>query len=454
MKKSISTAVICLCLAASAAFAQQKPNIILVLTDDMGVGDIGCYGGSLVPTPHLNRMAAEGIRFTQYYSASPICSPSRAGLLTGTCPARWNITSYLQTKKGNAACGQADFLTADAPSVARLLKNAGYHTGHFGKWHLGGGRDVTNAPSIHAYGFDEYSSTWESPDPDPLITAENWIWSKTDSVKRWDRTGYFVDRTLAFLAKHKGQPCFVNLWPDDVHTPWIADEDDMLRAPQGAQGQQQFEAVMKNYDVQIGRLLEGLKKLGIDQHTIVIFTSDNGALPTFNTRSGQYRGSKLSLYEGGIRMPFIVRYPGTVKGGQVDSVSVLSATDMLPTFCKLAGVQPGQQPAVDGMERAEVLLGKPSARERSLFWEYGRNDSSFGYPRGKNRSPAVAVREGKWKLLVHADGSGAELYDLATDPGEQHNVATQHAAATTELKNKALGWYRSLPRLARTNSKN
>lgn len=447
MKKRTFLAAICLCLTASAAFAQQKPNIILVLTDDMGVGDIACYGGSLVPTPHLDRMAAEGIRFTQYYSASPICSPSRAGLLTGSYPARWNITSYLQTRKGNAACEQADFLRADVPTVAKLLKSAGYHTGHFGKWHLGGGRDVKNAPSIQAYGFDEYSSTWESPDPDPLISAENWIWSKTDSVKRWDRTGYFVDRTLAFLAKHKGQPCFINLWPDDVHTPWVADEKDMQRYPEGAQGRRQFEAVMKNYDRQMGRLMEGLKKLGIDQHTIVVFTSDNGALPTFDTRSGQYRGSKLSLYEGGIRMPLIVRYPGATKGGRVDSVSILSATDMLPTFCKLAGVKQAPQPAVDGVDRADVLLGKPSPRERTLFWEYGRNDSTFGYPRGKNRSPSVAVRQGKWKLLVNANGAGAELYDLEKDPGEQHDLSRQHPAETAQLTGKALAWFRALPAL-------
>ncbi len=445
MKTSTFIAAMCLCLAAPAAIAQQKPNIILVLTDDMGVGDVASYGGSLVPTPHLDRMATEGIRFTQYYSASPICSPSRAGLLTGSHPAKWNITSYLQTRKGNAACGQADFLNADAPTVAKLLKNAGYHTGHFGKWHLGGGRDVKNAPSIQAYGFDEYSSTWESPDPDPLITGGNWIWSKTDSVKRWDRTAYFVDRTLAFLAKHKGEPCFVNLWPDDVHTPWVADENDMQRYPEGAEGRRQLEAVMKHYDHQMGRLMEGLKKLGIDQHTIIVFTSDNGALPTFNTRSGQYRGSKLSLYEGGIRMPLIVRYPGRVKGGQVDSVSILSATDLLPTFCKLAGVK--KHPAIDGKERTAVLLGTPSPRERLLFWEYGRNDSSFGYPRGKNRSPSLAVRQGKWKLLVNADGAGAQLYDLVSDPGEQRDISGQHPAETTQLTGKVLAWFRGLPAL-------
>lgn len=441
MKRLIYTSILLL----SVAFAQaQKPNIIFILADDMGIGDVACYGGKVVPTPYLDRMANEGRRFTQYYSASPICSPSRAGILTGSHPATWNITSYLQTRKGNAECAQVDFLTPKAPSVARELKKAGYHTAHFGKWHMGGGRDVKNAPPISAYGFDEFSSTWESPNPDPLLTSSNWIWAKTDSVKRWNRTGYWVDRTLSFLEKNKGQACFVNLWPDDVHTPWIADEDDQERNPKGAESRPQYEAVLKEYDKQIGRLLEGLKQLGLDQNTLVIFTSDNGALPTFGFRSGNFRGSKLSLYEGGIRMPFIVRYPKQVKPGTVDSVSVLTATDLLQSFCKLAGVT-GKTPSTDGVDRSAVLLGTPSAQERTIYWEYGRNQTSFRYPEGRNRSPNLAVREGTWKLLVNSDGTGEELYHLGNDPYETTNRAAQHVQVVSALKEKVLNWFKRMP---------
>lgn len=454
----IITTWLCLnALLAGAQQQQQQPNIILILTDDMGSADVGCYGGTIVQTPNLDRMAAEGVRFTQYYSASPICSPSRAGILTGNHPARWNLTSYLQTKKGNAECEQADFLRVDAPSMARLLKNAGYRTGHFGKWHLGGGRDVKNAPSINAYGFDEYSSTWESPDPDPLLTSGNWIWSKSDSVKRWDRTAYFVDRTLAFLAANKGTPCFVNLWPDDVHTPWVPDEMNMNRMPKGAEGQRQFEAVLAEYDRQIGRLLDGLRKLGIDQHTLVIFTSDNGALPTFGFRSGKYRGTKLSLYEGGIRMPLIAWQPGRIQAGQVDSISLLNATDLLPTFCRIAGIPGRTLPKTDGIDRSGVLLGVPSSGDRTFFWEYGRNNTSFNYPKGRNRSPSLAIRDGKWKLLVNADGTSEELYDLVEDPSEQNSIAARHPRTAARLKKRLIGWYRGLPQLpagslsARTN---
>ncbi|MFY9150381.1 MAG: sulfatase-like hydrolase/transferase, partial [Prolixibacteraceae bacterium] len=163
-----------------AAQPVNRPNIIIILTDDMGFSDIGCYGGNFVPTPNIDKMASEGIRFTQYYSASPICSASRAGILTGMAPARWNITSFLHEKAENRKCEQADYLDSSAPSIARMLKTAGYATGHFGKWHMGGGRDVTDAPGFEAYGFDEHSSTWESPDADPLLTASNWIWSGKD----------------------------------------------------------------------------------------------------------------------------------------------------------------------------------------------------------------------------------------------------------------------------------
>ena len=185
-----------------AAPAEPKPNIIFVLTDDFGWGDLGSYGGKFVPMPNMDRMADEGVRFSQFYVASPSCSPSRVSCTTGMFPARWRITSFLHDRKANAECEQVDFLDPQAPSIARILKSGGYATGHFGKWHMGGGRDVTNAPHIKEYGFDEWASTYESPDPHPDITATNWIWSPQDKVKRWDRTKFFVDQTLDFLKRH------------------------------------------------------------------------------------------------------------------------------------------------------------------------------------------------------------------------------------------------------------
>lgn len=436
-----------LCCVPAAYAAAPRPNFILILTDDMGYGDIGCYGGKFAPTPNLDRMAREGIRFTQYYSASPICSPSRAGLTTGTYPARWRITSYLQTRKGNAACGQADFLDPAAPSLARTLKGAGYATAHIGKWHLGGGRDVTNAPKFAVYGFDEHASTYESPEPHPDITATNWIWSPHDKVKRWDRTAFFVDKTLDFLKRHRDQPCYINLWPDDTHTPFVPGDERLSQYPDGPLEERKFRAVLDEYDRQFGRLFAGLKELGLDEKTLVIFTSDNGALPTFQgRRSGGLRGSKLSLYEGGIRMPFLVRWPGRTPAGRVDEQSVLHAVDLFPTFCALAGAPlPGGVP-FDGMDVSAALLGQSIVRRsKPLFWEYGRNPQSFAYAKGNDRSPNVAVRDGQWKLLIHADGAGAELYDLAADRAEAVNVAEKNASVVRRLSNLALDWRKSVP---------
>ncbi|MEY2881273.1 MAG: hypothetical protein RLZZ15_3653 [Verrucomicrobiota bacterium] len=432
-----------LLLAAAAPAPAPRPNILFILADDMGLGDLGCYGGTQAPTPRLDQLAREGTRFTHYYAAAPICSASRTGLTTGAFPARWRITSYLQTRKGNRACEQADFLDPRAPSVARVLKDAGYATAHFGKWHMGGGRDVVAPPKFAAYGFDENAGTWESPEPHPDLTATNWIWSPQDKVKRWDRTAFFVDKTLDFLARHRGQPCFVNLWPDDVHTPWVPDEHTGR-----GDTPKNFHPVLVEMDRQIGRLLDGLRALGLEENTLVIFASDNGALPTFGgARSAGFRGSKLSLYEGGIRLPFLARWPGRVPAGRVDNENIVAAVDILPTLAALAAAPLPAAAALDGEDRGAVLLGGNAPRRHPLFWEYGRHPTAFAYPAGRDRSPNLAVRDGPWKLLVNADSTGAdaELYNLLTDPAEANNLAAAQPDLARRLAAAALAWRKSLP---------
>jgi arylsulfatase A-like enzyme len=360
-------------------------------------------------------------------------------------PARWRITSFLQERKGNRACEQADYLDPQAPSVARLLKNAGYATAHFGKWHMGGGRDVMDAPKFAAYGFDEHAGTWESPEPDPEITATNWIWSPEDKVKRWDRTAYFVDRTLAFLKRNSDKPCFINVWLDDVHTPWVPDE-----AAQGKENRRdtpdKLRRVLIETDRQMGRLVEGIREQGIEDKTLLVFASDNGALPTFQgRRSAGLRGSKLSLYEGGIRLPFIVHWKGHSAAGRVDDESVIAAVDLLPTFCAFSGAIPPADAKLDGEDMSGVLLGRPRARTRPLFWEYGRNNESFRYPQGRDRSPQLAIRDGRWKLLVNPDGSGAELYDVVADRSEAKNLANERQEIAQRMQGQVLDWRQSLP---------
>jgi arylsulfatase A-like enzyme len=435
-------ALLALCMAAAAARAAEapKPNIIFILADDLGPGDVGVYGGTQVPTPRLDRLAAQGTRFTQYYSASPICSPSRAGLITGQYPARWRITSFLQTKKGNAGTGMDDFLDPTAPSLPRALKAAGYATAHIGKWHLGGGRDVTEAPKFAAYGYDEGVGTYESPEPHPDITATNWIWSDQDRVKRWERTAFFVDKTLEFLARNQGRPVFVNLWLDDPHTPWVPDATS-----NGKDVPRNLKPVLAEMDRQVGRLLDGLKARGLEENTIVIFTSDNGALPTFDgQRSSPYRGHKLALYEGGIRMPFIVRWPGKVPAGNVDERSVLMAQDVFPTLCAIGGAALPREPGLDGIDVSQAWRGRPQARRGPVFWEYGRNDEFFRF--GPDRSPNLAVRRDNWKLLVNADGSRTELYDLATDVNEAKNLAAEKPDLAKELTKLVTDWRATWPK--------
>ena len=204
--------------------------------------------------------------------------------------------------------------------------------------------------------------------------------------------------------------------------------------------------MLDEYDRQIGRLLAGLKELELEQKTLVIFTSDNGPLPSFKgRRSGQLRGSKLSLYEGGTREPLIVRWPGRTLAGRVDEQTVLHAVDLFPTVCSLTGVSLPKDAAFDGEDMSAAWLGKTVTRTGPLFWEYGRNEKFFAYPLGRDRSPNLAVRDGSWKLLVNADGTGAELYDLAADPKETNNLASQNPEIAKRLTDQALRWRKSLP---------
>ena len=429
-----------------AANCAPRPNIVFILTDDMGYSDPGCYGGKFAPTPNIDQLAKEGVRFTHFYDNAPICSPSRAAFITGMFPARWNFTTYLDKHAMNVDCEQADFLPTNAPAIARVLKAAGYRTAHFGKWHLGGGRDVTNAPPFSAYGYDEHSGTYESPEPDPQITATNWIWSPQDPVKRWERTRYFVDRALDFLGRHKGEPCYVEIWPDDVHTPWVPNVRRQTEAPNSAQ-ERDFLKVLAEYDVQMGRLFKGLKTLGMDTNTLLIFTSDNGPLPSFNhARTGGLRGSKLSLYEGGILVPFIVRWPGHTPMRAVDEQTVLEAVDLFPTFCALAGASVPAGFSYDGEDMTAAVDNRSFVPTKTIFWEYGRKSKFFHYPgHPYDVSPHLAVREGKWKLLVNADGTDGQLYDMIADPNETTDLGAKNPEITKRLTEAALSWRRSLP---------
>ena len=434
----------------------KKPNILFVLVDDMGFGDLAANGGANVPTPAMDKIAADGMRFTQFYTASPICSASRCGLITGQFPARWRITSFLQTRDGNKLCDQADFLDPAAPSYVRAFHQAGYATAHVGKWHLGGGRDVTDAPKFAAYGYDLGLGTYESPEPAAALGLKSLPWAaqtEPQQVKRHDRTRWMVDQSLAFVKQSGDKPWLINLWFDDVHTPHTPSDAQKKIAGDGV-GTAAFRAVLKDTDREIGRLMDGLRDMGVDKNTLVIIAGDNGPQPSFNrARTAGMRGMKWSLYEGGIRTPLVFSWPGNI-AKSVNDDTVISAVDFVPTLCALAGISAPTNVVFDGEDLSAAMHGEKHLRSKPLFWTYGTDTAPAagtkiqGFPapaEPDSKSPPLAMRDGDWKLLTNSDGTMVELYNLATDRNESKNIAADNPDQVKKLQSQLSIWLKSLP---------
>lgn len=452
--------------AVEPAPPPARPNVLFILIDDLGYGDLSVTGNADVPTPNIDRLAREGLTLTQFHVASPICSPSRAGCLTGSHPARWRLHSFLNDRKSNASRGMAQFLDPAAPSVARVFQQAGYATGHFGKWHLGGGRDIGEAPLPQAYGFDESLTSFEGLG-DRVLPGAKGLSAQSAAlgrgqvrvVAKHELTPIYVDRAIDFIdrRRHEGAPFYLHLWLDDVHdghqpgAAQLAKWRDRSPNP----NVQKFYAVLDAMDRDLGRLLDHLDEAGLAKDTLVLLTSDNGptAWPHYYEAghhppagsTGGDRGRKWSLYQGGIRMPAFVRWPGRIPAGAVNA-GVASALDLFPTFCGLAGVAPPPGADLEGQDlSAAWLRNETVVRNRPLFWEYGRDDTYLrpGLPR--DRSPNLAMRDGDWKCLVNADGSGLELYDLASDPRESADRAGAEPERAARMKAALLEWRSGLP---------
>jgi arylsulfatase A-like enzyme len=312
---------------------------------------------------------------------------------------------------------------------------------------------VTDAPKFAAYGYNVGLGTYESPEPAAPLGLKSVPWStnrEPQQVARHDRTRWMVDETLAFAKQSGARPWLVNLWLDDVHTPYRPQE-----GKDGREFAEKYRAVLMETDRQVGRLLDGLRALGAETNTLVLLAGDNGPEPTLNrTRTGGLRGMKWGLYEGGIRTPLVVRWPGVVPPNKVNDTTVVNAVDFFPTLCALANVSAPAGVKFDGEDLSAVFKGAKTARTKPLFWEYGRKPApagksairAFPYPgEPDSKSPNVAVREGDWKLLINADGSGAELYNLRTDPNEAKNLVASEAAVAARLTAAALAWRKSLP---------
>ncbi|MBN1293161.1 MAG: sulfatase-like hydrolase/transferase [Candidatus Latescibacteria bacterium] len=434
----------------AAPESEQRQNFIFIFCDDLGWADLPCHGHKSVTAhggwivrdelkmPNVDRMASEGTIFTQFYVASAVCSPSRTGIMTGLFPSRLGIHDYLATQELNKERGMPDFVDPKIPTVTSILKQSGYATAHFGKWHLGSGSE---APQPEQYGIDRYKNCLDGPG------------------KRPGSTEMIADRTISFIDSHRYTPFYINVWLYDPHSPLHPTDEQLepyayLSPKYGDQkgALQIWYSVLTNIDRHVGRILDKLDDLGLSENTYVIFSSDNGpesGLMSFtshyggasSTNTGPFRGIKRSLYEGGIREPFIVRCPGNTPAGHVDSKTVIGGVDYLPTICSLAGAELPSDLHPDGENMATALAGNQRNKTKPLMWE--NRFPVYGHV--IHKSPMLAIRDGDWKLLMNPDNTRIELYDIPNDPTELSNVAEKYPELVLRLSHTLLEWQKTLP---------
>jgi len=424
---------------ARAEERKRPLNIVFVLADDLGWAELGCYGNTFNRTPHLDRLASRGMRFTDAYAAAPVCSPFRASLLAGQWPARVGITDYLRPN-------DPKYLPEGIVTLAEMLKGAGYATGMIGKWHLTGYRNhgAKEVPPT-VQGFDE------------AIVSENRgigggsyfhpYHFNREIKKRLDGREYLVDRVnieaVEFIRRHKGRPFFLYVSHYAVHTRLVGRPDLVAKyaaRPGAGKGNRakrnnpHLAAQLESIDTGVGMIVAELDKQGLADDTILIFTSDNGGEDRV-TSNAPLRAGKSTLYEGGIREPLIVRWPGRVKGGSVCKTPVTSV-DYYPTFRQITGARPAGVQKLDGVSLLPLLNDPDAALKReTIYWHY-----PLARPHFLGGRSAGAVRAGDWKLIEFFDTGKAELYNLADDIGEKHDLGARRPAKVAELRKRLAAW--------------
>lgn len=429
-----------LCLSALAvpvyADDQRPPNIVFMFADDLGYGDLGCYGHPYMQTPNLDRLAEQGTRFTQAYVTGITCNPSRTGYMTGKFPA--SFARYT-----------ADFGFGKRITITELLKEKGYATGHFGKWHIG------PVKKNGTYGIDRIASGKRSAE--------------------LGRDAGLYGEAINFIRENKDKPFYINVWGHITHYPvnppaHFAErfKDETVDLDKFGPTMQEkyrnvkqlgkdFDAGMRNYlgdvaslDDMVGQLLKALDEEGLADNTIVVFSSDHGAAPVklnkkdvdndpdFSANmlgsAGPFRGGKHTTLEGGVRVPFIIRWPGKVPANKVDEDSVISGIDWLPTLCSIAGIEIDADD-FDGEDVSAAWLGKQAhERVKPLFW------------RNSAKGAAITMRMGQWKLFFARKGREVQLFDLNEDPLEQDDLAEQHPKVVKQMREQAEAWAATLPK--------
>lgn len=436
-------------LTAANAAAAEQPNILFIFADDWGWGDLGCHDHPYVKTPNIDRLAREGTDFHRFTVASGVCSPSRTAVMTGHFPARYNIDGHFAWVEQNAKRNMPDWLDVNAPLVPRMLRQAGYLTAHYGKWHLANDM-IPDSPLPSAYGYDDYGAFNCAGEQMPV---------HDDAA-----------RTIAFIerAKAQGKPFFINLWMHEPHTPFhvLPKYRWEFREAGLAEPDEIYAATLAHADDRIGQVLDALDRLGLTDDTLVIFSSDNGPARAIGQNplklmydtatgagfgveaskgiTGGRKGYKAALFEGGIGVPFIARWPGKLPADRVDDQTLISAVDLLPTFCELAGAKLPEGYAPDGVSQVAALKGTPRPRrEKPLFWK-----AEAPWPAPKDRPDhwgSYAIVHDGWKLIANQELSYTELYDLTTDPLEKQNLAGRQQERLASLLTQLTMWRDSLP---------
>ncbi len=417
-----------LALSTPNGNAERKPNIVLIMADDLGYGDIGCYGNDWINTPHLDALARNGMRFTDYHSNAPVCSPTRAALLTGRYQQRSGLEGVIYVRGETRQVG----LRQDEVTFAEVLKKAGYKTGIFGKWHLGYKKEYN---PVH-HGFDVFHG-YVSGNIDYHSHYDNagiadW-WHNLEQIEEEGYvTDLITDHAIDFIKSNKDNPFCVYIAHEAPHWPYQGREDKADRFPgvdfnsHGSRKDKKgaYKEMVEAMDENIGRVIKTLEQLGLSRDTFVFFCSDNGATPLGS--NGSLRGDKGSLWEGGHRVPAIAYWPGKIDKGQTIDDTVLSM-DMFPTMASLAGASDIDTPPLDGVDISPLLVKNKSLPERTLFWRYRRHK---------------VVRQGQWKWI--AEGKNQYLFNLETDRNEQNNLANTHKEKARELAKAMARWEQSI----------
>jgi arylsulfatase A len=443
-----------------AARAAGKPNFVFILIDDMGWRDSGCYGSRFFETPNIDRLAGQGMRFTNAYAAAGVCSPTRASIMTGKYPARLGLTAVIQDPSclPRYKLCPPEFLRAlplDEVTIATALRRAGYATACVGKWHLG---DAPHLPENHGFEVniggsgigmvnDHFFPGWAQPLKRPL-TARGVV--ALDGQPGDYLADRLTDEALKFIETRKTDPFFLYLSHYAVHTPiqgmqLLVEKYRRKAKPEDPQRNPIYAAMVESVDQSVGRVLAKLDELGIAGRTIVVFTSDNGGLerrqppsppdeppPTSNL---PLRAGKQTLYEGGIREPLIVRWPGVVKPGSTCHVPVIS-NDFYPTLLDMAAVKPDPSRAVDGVSLTGLLKGGRKLGRDAIYW----HSPHYGGP----SRPGAAIRQGDYKLIEFFEPARIELYNLSEDIGEQNDLAAKMPGKAEELRRKLHTWQKSV----------